>query len=270
MKRILIAAGVGALLLVASYAAAQFRGGRNFGRAPRFATAADFDGGFQFCRVAFRQSSNGDGAGWDVDYPRADYNLSVRISELSRIPVSMDHSNDPKYLLVRLGDTEFFRCGALMMTEPGGVYWDEEEVKNLHTYLQKGGFLWADDFWGEYAWAYWESQIHRVLPSGQYPIVDLGRDHVLFHQLLDATKVPQIPGIGYWDGGDRTWERPDARELHIRAINDDHGRIMVLMTHNTDFGDAYERETENPQYFMKFSVPGYAFGINAYVYAMTH
>ena len=99
---------------------------------------------------------------------------------------------------------------------------------------------------------------------------NLGRDHVLFHQLLDATKVPQIPGIGYWDGGDRTWERPDARELHIRAINDDHGRIMVLMTHNTDFGDAYERETENPQYFMKFSVPGYAFGINAYVYAMTH
>jgi hypothetical protein len=91
---------------------------------------------------------------------------------------------------------------------------------------------------------------------------------VLFHQLLDATKV-QIPGIGYWDGGDRTGSGR-MRELHIRAINDDHGRIMVLMTHNTDFGDAYERETENPQYFMKFSVPGYAFGINAYVYAMTH
>jgi hypothetical protein len=45
---------------------------------------------------------------------------------------------------------------------------------------------------------------------------------------------------------------------------------MVLLTHDTDFGDSYERESENPEYFMKFSVPGYAFGINAIVYAMTH
>jgi hypothetical protein len=44
----------------------------------------------------------------------------------------------------------------------------------------------------------------------------------------------------------------------------------VLMTHNTDFGDSYEREAENPEYFMRFSVPGYAFGVNAFVYAMTH
>ena len=39
------------------------------------------------------------------------------------------------------------------------------------------------------------------------------------------------------------------------------------MTHNTDFGDSYERETENPLYFQKFSVPGYAFGINTIIYA---
>ena len=57
---------------------------------------------------------------------------------------------------------------------------------------------------------------------------------------------------------------------HIRAINDAAGRVMVLLTHDTDFGDSYERESENPQYFMKFSVPGYAFGINAIVYSMTH
>ena len=45
---------------------------------------------------------------------------------------------------------------------------------------------------------------------------------------------------------------------------------MVLMTHNTDFGDSYEQEAVDPAYFMKFSVPGYAFGINVLVYAMTH
>ena len=56
----------------------------------------------------------------------------------------------------------------------------------------------------------------------------------------------------------------------MRAIDDDHGRIMVLMTHNTDFGDAYEREGDNHEYFERFSVPGYAFGVNVLLYAMTH
>jgi hypothetical protein len=45
---------------------------------------------------------------------------------------------------------------------------------------------------------------------------------------------------------------------------------MVLLTHDTDFGDSYEQEAVNPEYFMKFSVPGYAFGINVIIYAMTH
>jgi hypothetical protein len=45
---------------------------------------------------------------------------------------------------------------------------------------------------------------------------------------------------------------------------------MVLMTHNTDFGDSFEREGENRQYFLQFSVPGYAFGVNSLLYAMTH
>jgi len=45
---------------------------------------------------------------------------------------------------------------------------------------------------------------------------------------------------------------------------------MVLVTHNTDFGDAYEREEDDPDYFRMFSVIGYAFGINVLVYSMTH
>ena len=46
--------------------------------------------------------------------------------------------------------------------------------------------------------------------------------------------------------------------------------MMVLMTHNTDIGDSWEEEASNPQYFYEFSTKGYAFGINAIVYAMTH
>ena len=60
------------------------------------------------------------------------------------------------------------------------------------------------------------------------------------------------------------------KDVNLRAIFDDHERIMVLITHNTDFGDSYEREGDNPDYFYQMSVPGYGFGINTLLYAMTH
>jgi len=269
--RVAVAATAIVLILAASVALAQRGRMRNpYGRPAEYATMDDFDGGFQFCRLVFRQG-NGDGAGWGVDWPRADMNLSIRLSEITRVPVSMEGPEEPKTLLVRLNTPEMFHCPFIMMTEPGGAYIDEAEARSLREYLLKGGFLWADDFWGEYAWDYWESMLRRALPSGSYPIVDVPRDHLIFQQVLNAREVPQIPGIGYWDGADRTWERsPRESKAYYRAINDANGRIMVLMTFDTDFGDSYERETANPLYFQKFSVPGYAFGINVIIHAMTH
>lgn len=56
----------------------------------------------------------------------------------------------------------------------------------------------------------------------------------------------------------------------LSAITDSHGRTMVLMTHNTDISDAWEREGEDPQFFYSFSPHGYALAINVLIYTMTH
>jgi len=45
---------------------------------------------------------------------------------------------------------------------------------------------------------------------------------------------------------------------------------MVLMTHNTDLGDSWEREGDDTSYFYRFAADGYALGINVVLYAMTH
>ena len=96
-------------------------------------------------------------------------------------------------------------------------------------------------------------------------------EHDLFHALYDINEVPQIPSIGFWLGtGGATSERLDSRVVHVRAIFDDRQRIMVLMTHNTDFGDAFERETDDRSYFLEFAATGYAFAINSLLYAMSH
>ena len=235
------------------------------------AAAAVYDGGFRFCRFQFRTSLEGDGAGWYVDYPRADENLSLRLSQLTNLPLTIAGEGDPVHLVVRLTDAELFQCPFVMMTEPGGADFDEIEAGQLRTYLMKGGFLWADDFWGSRAWEWWSSQMAKVLPPGEYPIVDVPLDHPMFHTLFDINEIPQIPNVGLWEPEHRTSERGiDSAEAHARAIVDRKGRVMVFMTFNTDFGDAFEREGESPDYFQRFSVPAYEIAADVLVYALTH
>jgi hypothetical protein len=258
------------LIAAVSSGEAQRRGGRG-GFSARPAEPQDFDGLYQFCRVAFRGNRGGDGGGWGVDYPRADINMSIRLSELSKTTVSFSGPEEPKHLVVRLTDETLFQCPMIMMTEVGAAYLDAAEAEALRTYLVKGGFLWADDFWGEYAWQAWIDQLSKALPPAEFPVRDLEKDHPLFRTLFDIGHLPQIASIGFWLGTGGTSERgPDSAVAHARGIFDAQGRMMVLMTHNTDIGDSWEEEASNPQYFYEFSTKGYAFGINAIVYAMTH
>ena len=271
---VLTAAGLAALAL-AVRVDAQFRqrGGRSFGNigSGSLATDKDFDGGFHFCRVWFRSDFRGDGGNWSVDYPRADINLSVRLSELTRADVSMKNG-EPNPLLIRLTDDAMFRCPFIMMTEVGSASIDDQEAERLREYLLKGGFLWADDFWGSYAWEWWVGQFSRVLNPAEYPIIDLPSNHPLFSSQFVIKKVPQIASINYWagSGGDTSERGADSAEVHLRAIRDTHGRIMVLMSHNTDVADSWEREGEDPGFFYQFSPDGYALGIDVLLHAMTH
>ena len=259
-------------LCVATASAQGFRRGNRFFQPIRSPTEESFDGAFNFCRIMFPRSYYGDGGGWQVDYPRADINLSIRLSELTSLRISRQATGEPNHLVMDLNDPAVFNCPFIMMTEPGGATFSPTEAAQLRQYLLKGGFLWADDFWGSYAWDHWAGELSKVLPPGEYPITDLPRNHPLFHGQFEIARVLQIPAIGAWGGpGGSTSERgADSAEAHARGISDAHGRLMVLMTHNTDFGDAFEREGDDPSYFYTFSVEGYAFGINTVLYSLTH
>ena len=268
-----VALGIGVFVAATLYGAGQRQRGGQLGR---FGLPENppYDGAFQFCRIVFRSQRYpyGDGGGWSVDYPRADINLSYRLSELTTTPVSKSRPGEFNHVLVSLTDPDLYRCPFIMMTEVGAAYLDANEAAQLHEYLLRGGFLWADDFWGELAWGVWVGELRKVLSAGEYPIVDLALDHPIFHALYVVRRIPQIPSSNFFFGsGGGTSERgPESAEPHVRAIFDQKGNVMVLMTHNTDFGDAFERETDNRRYFDAFAAEGYAFGINALLYAMSH
>ena len=260
------------VLVAAITAEAQLRRGRSFSNL-RVAAPEDFDGTFQFCRVVFRNGPNGDynSGSWEVDFPRADINLSIRLSELTKTRVGRDINGDPSNVLIRLTSPEIFSCPFIMMTEVGAADLSANEISHLREYLLKGGFLWADDFWGTDAWEWWEEVIGEVLPRSEYPVIELRPDHPLYRVQFLLKETPQIANIGHWSRyGDGMERGSDSPRADTRAILDRQGNIMVLMTHDSDFGDSFEREADDPNYFLENSFPGYAFGINSLLYAMTH
>ncbi|MBI4888816.1 MAG: DUF4159 domain-containing protein [Acidobacteria bacterium] len=242
--------------------------------AARYAPQHMPDAGFVVCRVAYRSVRvEPMGIGWQTDYPFAEINLTTRLSELTKTRVSHGDDGRPNYFVVRLTDDALFNCPLTMASDVGTVGFSAAESERLRAYLLKGGFLWVDDFWGTMAWRQWSSEIAKVLPPAQYPIEDVPLGDPMLRSMFEVAKVPQITNIQFWRGvgGQTTSERgADSIDAHLRAIRDDHGRIMVVMTHNTDVADSWEREGEDPGFFYQFSPNGYALGIDVLLHAMTH
>ena len=149
--------------------------------------------------------------------------------------------------------------------------WRPLETSRLREYLLKGGFLWVDDFWGTRAWEQWSDAMRQVLP--EYPIFDIPPDHAVLHSLYDIKEVEQVSNIRFWMQTGSVSERGfmnDSPHVNFRGIQDARGRLMVVMAHNTDIPDTWEREGESQEYFDRFSPNGYALGVNIMIYAMTH
>ena len=271
-----IALATGVAVLFASVAFAQFgfgfRGDGN--AAARYPTALRKDRAFSFCRIQYtsvrREPS---GSGWRTDYPYGEINLMIRLSELTKTPVSFEAARQPEHYVVRMTDPALFECPLTMASDVGTIGLSAAEAEQLRLYLLKGGFLWVDDFWGTAAWQQWSREIAKAFPPSEYPIQDVPMSDPIFNSQFTITKVPQITNIGFWRGsrGRETSERgADSRHVDFRVIRDLKGRIMVVMTHNTDVADSWEREGEDPGFFYQFSPSGYALGINVLLYAMTH
>ena len=122
-------------LLFASLVEAQrrFRGGfgSEAGAPPKFPEVADFDGSWHFCRLMYRQvRSQQRGLGWGTDYPYADINFSIRLSELTKTTVGRRDA-EPNHLVVRPTDPELFSCPFVMASDPGSAGLGEADVVAL-------------------------------------------------------------------------------------------------------------------------------------------
>ena len=228
---------------------------------------------FTFVRIEYDSSRGGGrrwgGGSWTTDWPDADLNFSFRLQQLTSLRVN------PNPINMRLTDPRLFDYPFIYIIEPGSLVFSDDDVTALRRYLLNGGFLMVDDFWGDSEWDNFAREMKRVFPDREPK--ELPLEHEVFRCVYRLKEKPQIPSIGAaWSGREdgTTWERGhggNTQTVHYKGLFDDKGRMMAFIGHNTDLGDGWEREGEDPWYFKEFSEKkAYPLGINVIVYAMTH
>lgn len=210
---------------------------------------ARYDGRFTFVRLRY---SGGGRGGWSFDYPAMERNFMTVLNDLTTIHPHVRESN-----IHDMDDPELFRHAVAYLSEPG--YWapSPSEVKGLRTWLQKGGFLIVDDFFGR-QWENFAAVMREVLPEGRLVPLDIGNP--VFHSFFDLRTLE-----GMYHPQSRAYP---AQFLGIYEDNDPRKRLMVVVNYNNDIGD-YMEWTGAGWYPVDFTNDAYKFATNYLVYGMT-
>jgi hypothetical protein len=225
------------------------------------ATGPSF-GEYTFVRAIYDSPYRGRRGGtWATDYPEADNNFIVGLREWAGTNLKIA----PRPEALTIMDDRIFDYPLLYFVEPGFLDLAPEEAARLREYILRGGFIFFDDFWGDYEWENVVEQFHKVLP--EYQIKDLPLSHPIFHSYLDVEEVVQVPNVYNAQRG-ITAEKGGVVPYYM-GIEDKNGRMVAFIARNCDLGDAWEW-INDPRYPVKYGLPAYKVGINVVIYAMSH
>ena len=271
-----VAAAVAALLALSPDDAPAQRGGRfprgfrqmlgdanDFYTPPDFAGNPAYDGRFTFARIKYRGYgywAGRQGPGWSHDYPNADVHFMKIIREITTMRPFTNAGPIIGGAIVALDDPQLFKYPVAYLSEPGGWFPNADEVRGLHDYLAKGGFLIADDFPCE-AWGTFTAAIGKAMP-GLQPIRMTGDEPIFdaFYK-VDLDKVNH----GYAGGGAGC--RRDF--FGYFEDNDPQKRLVVLAAYGNDIGESWEWSGTGWQ-AVDVTNEAFKIGINFIVYALTH
>ena len=226
---------------------------------------------FSFARLRFDSDTRygfGRGRSWNDDVPEADLTLGYRLYQTTALKVR------PGLHFIDITTNDLPNYPFVYLAGAGRLELSDEEVLALRRYLNSGGFMMVDDFWGDDQWHHFYDVIKRVFPDREP--VELPLSHPIFHIVFDLKQLPQVPSVSAflsyrmsYDPGPVYAEK--GHDPHYYGILDDKQRMMVLICHNNHFGDGWEHETDDHSYFDTFSEPqAYPMFINVAFYTMTH
>lgn len=219
------------------------------------------DDGFAFCVLHFESDRmEPDGMGWATDYPLAGRHLLMRLPEITTTRATEDQ------WVVSVTDDRMFECPMLFASDVGTLSLSDDQAQRLTNYLLKGGMLWVDDFWGSQSWDQWLRELGKLSMVMDIETPTLA--HPVYWVHYHVNGAPQVSNRARWKSTGTVSERgADSPVTPLRVVVDAEGRIVVVMTHNTDIFDTWERETD-PDYFAAFAALGYSVGVNVVLCGM--
>lgn len=221
-------------------------------------------GEYTFVRTIYETPPRGyrrSGSGPWTDYPEADNNFIVGLREWAGTNLNIA----PRPEQLEIMDDRIFDYPILYFVEPGSMELSDEHAARIREYVARGGFLFFDDFWGEFEWENLVTQLHKVWPD--YEAKDLPLSHPIFHSYLDVDEVVQVPNIYNAQRG--VTSEKGGIVPHYMGVEDKNGRVVAFISFNCDLGDAWEW-INDPSYPAKYGLPAYKLGINVVIYAMSH
>jgi len=199
---------------------------------------------------------------WTTDQFQAEDHFTEIVSRLTSVKTGNSRRD---YRSFSLMDDELFDYPFLYAVEVGHWSLSQAEADRLREYLLRGGFLMVDDFHGPCEWQVFVESMARVFPDR--PVIDIPQDHEVFELLYDLDHFTQIYGIILLGSG-ITYENGGV-DPHWRGVFDDDGRLMVMINHNMDLGDAWEHAND-PRYPTELTGLASRFAVHYVIYAMTH
>jgi hypothetical protein len=148
-------------------------------------------------------------------------------------------------------DDELFLCPFIYMTGHGQVAFSDEEAGRLREYLDRGGFLWADDNYGMDK--SFRREIAKLFPGD--PLHELPNDHPIYRSFY---QLPGLPKIHEHDG------------LPPQLFGIVHqGRLVVVYSFQSDIGDGLEDADVHKDPPEKRE-QALRMAVNILMYALTH
>ena len=201
------------------------------------------------------------GGTWTTDYPEADNNFIVGLREWAGTNLKIA----PRPEALEILDDRIFDYPILYVVEPGFMDLSTEQAARLREYIMRGGFIFLDDFWGEYEWDNVQEQFQKIVP--EFEIKDLPLSHPIFHSYLDVEEVVQVPNV--YNAARGITSEKGGIVPHYMGVENKNGRLVAFIARNCDLGDAWEW-INDPVYPVKYGLPAYKVGINVVIYAMSH
>ncbi len=202
------------------------------------------------------------GTGWTDDYPRGDRTFVQMLRRFTRTHV---RAVEQPVNINDAGDTGYWPFMVVGLAQSWQL--TDTQAATLREYLLRGGFLFFDSFFGTRNWLAFEEGLRSVFPDR--PIIDLTDDHPIFHVVFDLPSMTtvQIPNAnslrwGGYLGGDGATPR-------WRGVEDETGRLMVLIAYNNDVMDGWQW-ADDPRYPGDKANLALRLGVNVAMYAMTH